>query len=202
MEDILLSGLSPAEDPPVLPRKRKASKVLLDVLGVACQVNPTTATAAEMAPMNPLAEVQGPEVAPINPWPKAHGMTHGAAAVAAQAVAESSVAITFPSARPQGPGEPAQAYHYRQPLAITKEAAVVISGGMLLSIGLRIRRLRDGCSKLCFSPIGAVLYGLVGIFVLVHVNVPSCPCLCPCSRSMLLVASTGMAVENYSKPFP
>ena len=54
-EDILLSGLSPAEDPPVLPRKRKASKVLLDVLGVACQVNPTTATAAEMAPMNPLA---------------------------------------------------------------------------------------------------------------------------------------------------
>ena len=158
MEDILLSGLSPAEDPPVLPRKRKASKVLLDVLGVACQVNPTTATAAEMAPMNPLAEVQGPEVAPINPWPKAHGMTHGAAAVAAQAVAESSVAITFPSARPQGPGEPAQAYHYRQPLAITKEAAVVISGGMLLSIGLRIRRLRDGCSKLCFSPIGAVLY--------------------------------------------
>ena len=147
-----------SEDPPVLPRKRKASKVLLDVLGVACQVNPTTATAAEMAPMNPLAEVQGPEVAPINPWPKAHGMTHGAAAVAAQAVAESSVAITFPSARPQGPGEPAQAYHYRQPLAITKEAAVVISGGMLLSIGLRIRRLRDGCSKLCFSPIGAVLY--------------------------------------------
>ena len=158
MEDILLSGLSPAEDPPVLPRKRKASKVLLDVLGLACQVNPMTATAAEMAPMNPLAEVQGPEVAPINPWPKAHGMTHGAAAVAAQAVAESSVAITFPSARPQGPGEPAQAYHYRQPLAITKEAAVVISGGMLLSIGLRIRRLRDGCSKLCFSPIGAVLY--------------------------------------------
>ena len=133
-EDIRLAA-DRYQDQPAPPRKRKTSKVLLEAFGVSCQVEFTTA--AEVAPLNPLADSQGPE----------------AAAVAEGAV----VAITIASARPHGPGGPAQAYHYRQPLANTKEATVVPPRGMGASIGLRVRRLRDGCSKLCFSPIGAVL---------------------------------------------
>ena len=79
---------------------------------------------------------------------------------------EAAVAITILSS--QGPdgseeaypmGVPVipQAYHPMPPLARTTEAAVVTPSGVLQSIGLRMRRLRDGCSKLCFSPIGAVL---------------------------------------------
>ena len=133
-EDIRLAA-DRYQDQPAPPRKRKTSKVLLEAFGVSCQVEPTTA--AEVAPLKPLADSQGPEAA---------------------AVAEGAVAITIASARPQGlGGGPAQAYHYRQPLANTKEATVAPPRGMGASIGLRMRRLRDGCSKLCFSPIGAVL---------------------------------------------
>ena len=87
------------------------------------------------------------------------------------------------SARPQGAGGVTTAHHHpkvgprlaqgwegvRRPLAITKEA----SGSTILTprgcshsecspsecshSGLRVRRLRVDCSKLCFSPIGAVL---------------------------------------------
>ena len=131
-EDIRLAQY---QDQPAPLRKRKISKVLLGAFGVSCQVEFTTA--AEVAPLKPLADSQGPE----------------AAAVAEGAV----VAITIASARPHGPGGPAQAYHYRQPLANTKEATVVPPRGMAISTSLRMRRLRDGCSKLCFSPIGAVL---------------------------------------------
>ena len=131
-EDIRLARY---QDQPAPPRKRKTSKVLLEAFGVSCQVEFTTA--AEVAPLKPLADSQGPEAA---------------------AVAEGAVAITIASARPQGlGGGPAQAYHYRQPLANTKEATVMPPRGMAISTGLRMRRLRDGCSKLCFSPIGAVL---------------------------------------------
>ena len=121
------------QDQPAPPRKRRTSKILLEAFGVSCQVEPTTA--AEVAPMNPLADSQGPEAA----------------------VAEGAVAITIASTRPQGLGGPAQAYHYRQPLANTKTTTVVPPRGMAISTSLRMRRLRDGCSKLCFSPIGAVL---------------------------------------------
>ena len=131
-EDIRLARY---QDQPAPLRKRKISKVLLGAFGVSCQVEFTTA--AEVAPLKPLADSQGPEAA---------------------AVAEGAVAITVASARPQGlGGGPAQAYHYRQPLANTKEATVMPPRGMAISTSLRMRRLRDGCSKLCFSPIGAVL---------------------------------------------
>ena len=131
-EDIHLTRY---QDQPAPPRKRRTSKILLEAFGVSCQVEPTTA--AEVAPLYPLADSQGPEAA---------------------AVAEGAVAITIASARPQGlGGGPAQAYHYRQPLANTKEATVMPPRGMAMSTSLRMRRLRDGCSKLCFSPIGAVL---------------------------------------------
>ena len=63
--------------PPALPRTRKTSKVILDFLGVSCQVEPTTA--AEVAPLNQLAEDHGP-----------------VAAVAANALAESIVTIPVP----------------------------------------------------------------------------------------------------------
>ena len=131
-EDIRLAA-DRYQDQPAPPRKRKTSKILLEAFGVSCQVEPTTA--AEVAPMNPLADSQGPEAA----------------------VAEGAVAITIASTRPQGLGGPAQAYHYRQPLANTKTTTVVPPRGMAISTSLRMRRLRDGCSKLCFSPIGAVL---------------------------------------------
>ena len=125
--------------PACAPVACKTSKVLLDVISVSShEVEPTTA--AEVAPsLAPsLAEVQRPEAA---------------------------VAITIPGARwvggglPDGQGVPVipQAYHAMQPLARTTEAAAVTPSGVLQSIGLRVRRLRDGCTKFCFSPIGAVL---------------------------------------------
>ena len=145
--------------------------------GVLCQVEPTTA--AEVAPLNPLPdEAQGLEgeaavatqVAPS-----------GAVAIT---IASADFGLTpAASARPQGAGGVTTAHHYpkvgprlaqgwegvRRPLAITKEA----SGSTILTprgcshsecspsecshSGLRVRRLRVDCSKLCFSPIGAVL---------------------------------------------
>ena len=63
--------------PPAPPRTRKTSKVILDILGVSCQVEPTTA--AEVAPLNQLAEDHGPE-----------------AAVAAKALAEGIVTSPVP----------------------------------------------------------------------------------------------------------
>ena len=57
-------------------RARQATKVILDILGVSCQVEPTTA--AEVAPLNQLAEDHGPE------------------AVAAKALAEGIVTSPVP----------------------------------------------------------------------------------------------------------
>ena len=58
-------------------RARQATKVILDILGVSCQVEPTTA--AEVAPLNQLAEDHRPE-----------------AAVAAKALAEGIVTSPVP----------------------------------------------------------------------------------------------------------
>ena len=69
-----------AEDPPHL-RKRKTSKIILDALGVSCQVAPITA--GEVALLNPLA-------AEVDP-------------VAANVVAEIDVAVTIASPTTNGP---------------------------------------------------------------------------------------------------
>ena len=102
----------------------------------------TSFTSQEDLPaLDPLADARGPE-----------------ATVPVGADAEGAVAITV-----LGPGDPAPAYHYRQPfsqpLADTRKetGAVVTPRGVVASIGLRVRHRLVGCSKLCFSPIGAIL---------------------------------------------
>ena len=147
--------------------------------GVLCQVEPTTA--AEVAPLNPLPDdaqgLEGEAAVATQVVPS------GAVAIT---IARADFGITpAASARPQGAGGATTAHHYpkvlgprlaqgwegvRRPLAITKEAS---SGSTILTprgcshsecspsecshSGLRVRRLRVDCSKLCFSPIGAVL---------------------------------------------
>ena len=80
-------------------------------------------------------------------------------------VAKSAVAVTAISARSQEPSGPVKAYQYRQPfsqpLALGTEehkghSSVKPSRGTSFH-GLQIGRLRHGCTKLCFSPIGVVL---------------------------------------------
>ena len=87
------------------------------------------------------------------------------ATMAAQARVASAVAATAISARSQEPSGPVKAYQYRQPfsqpLALGTEehkghSSVKSSRGTSFH-GLHIGRLRYGCTKLCFSPIGAVL---------------------------------------------
>ena len=83
-----------------------------------------------------------------------------ATVLAAGAVAEGAVAITV-----LGPSDPAPAYQDDrqtftiQPLADTRKetSAGVTPRGIVASIGLRVRHRLVGCSKLCFSPIGAIL---------------------------------------------
>ena len=53
-------GLHPAEDPPYF-RKRKTSKIILDALGVSCQVAPSTA--GEVSLLDPLAAEVDPAAA-------------------------------------------------------------------------------------------------------------------------------------------
>ena len=50
----------PAEDPPYF-RKRKTSKIILDALGVSCQVAPSTA--GEVSLLDPLAAEVDPAAA-------------------------------------------------------------------------------------------------------------------------------------------
>ena len=93
--------LRPAEDPPHL-RKRKTSKIILDALGVSCQVAPSTA--GEVALLNPVA-------AEIDP------------AVAANVVAETEVAVTIASPTTNGPavGSPG----YSQPLDFLRKFLIL-----------------------------------------------------------------------------
>ena len=53
-------GLHPAEDPPYF-RKRKTSKIILDALGVSCQVAPSTA--GEVSLLDPPAAEVDPAAA-------------------------------------------------------------------------------------------------------------------------------------------
>ena len=87
------------------------------------------------------------------------------ATMAEQARVASAVAATAISARSQEPHGPVKAYQYRQPFSQplargTKEhkgsSSVRPSRGTSFH-GLQIGRLRDGCTKLCFSPIGVLL---------------------------------------------
>ena len=55
-------GLHPAEDPPYF-RKRKTSKIILDALGVSCQVAPSTTGEVGQALMDPLAAEVDPAAA-------------------------------------------------------------------------------------------------------------------------------------------
>ena len=94
----------------------------------------------------------------LDPLADARGLE--ATALAAGAVAEGAVAITV-----LGPSDPAPAYQHDrqtftiQPLADTRKetSAAVSPRGVVASIGLRVRHRLVGCSKLCFSPIGAIL---------------------------------------------
>lgn len=87
----------------------------------------------DLQTLDPLADARGPE----------------ATVLAAEALAVgASTAVTV-----LGPGGPAPASLYTR----NETSAVVTARGVVTSIDLWVRHRLDGCSKLCLSPIGAIL---------------------------------------------